>query len=200
MLTEYSFWLFKDAIPHNKIVKIKKLADGGGYSDSLIRAKNKEVVPDKEHRDSKVFFSNDSYLYELLVPFVLGANKSAGWKFNVDYFENIQIARYTNEQHYNWHQDGPSDHLGVYDTYAKHEVNYQGKVRKLSLILILESCEEGGKFQIANDDPLKDNRFEPDIDAGDIIVFPSYLWHTSTPVIKGTKTSLAMWCLGPPFV
>ena len=51
-----------------------------------------------------------------------------------------------------------------------------------------------------DDDPLKDNRFEPDIDAGDIIVFPSYLWHTSTPVIKGTKTSLAMWCLGPPFV
>ena len=35
---------------------------------------------------------------------------------------------------------------------------------------------------------------------GDMIVFPSYLWHRVKPVTKGTRKSLVIWFIGPPFV
>ena len=34
--------------------------------------------------------------------------------------------------------------------------------------------------------------------AGTLIVFPSYLHHRVTPVTKGTRYSLVIWCLGMP--
>ena len=39
----------------------------------------------------------------------------------------------------------------------------------------------------------------PEMGLGSLVIFPSYQWHRSAPVTKGTKESLAMWCLGPPF-
>jgi len=198
LLTKYNYWLFKNVISSKDRAKIKKFAKEGGYSSSLIqRGEEQNIVPDKSHRDSKVFFSNDDYYYQLFVPFVAFANESAGWKFNIDWYETVQVSKYTKNEHYDWHQDGPSDHAGIYDSGRE---NYEGKVRKLSLITILSNGCDGGKFQMANDDPTADNRVEPDMDIGDVIVFPSYLWHRISPVTKGTKHSLAMWCLGPPFV
>ena len=34
---------------------------------------------------------------------------------------------------------------------------------------------------------------------GSLVVFPSYLYHQVTPVTKGTRYSLVVWCLGKPF-
>ena len=34
---------------------------------------------------------------------------------------------------------------------------------------------------------------------GSIIVFPSFMPHCVTPVTKGVRTSLVMWCLGEPW-
>ena len=35
---------------------------------------------------------------------------------------------------------------------------------------------------------------------GTVVVFPSYQEHRITPVTKGTKYSLVVWFIGPPFV
>ena len=35
---------------------------------------------------------------------------------------------------------------------------------------------------------------------GSIIIFPSYMEHRIKPVTKGTRYSLVIWFLGPPFV
>jgi PKHD-type hydroxylase len=34
---------------------------------------------------------------------------------------------------------------------------------------------------------------------GAITVFPSFIWHRVTPVIKGTRYSLVVWNCGKPF-
>jgi len=67
------------------------------------------------------------------------------------------------------------------------------------LIATISNGYEGGELefkQIENDGI---NVMKPNMDLGSVIIFPSYQWHRSTPVTKGTKQSLAMWCLGPPF-
>jgi predicted 2-oxoglutarate/Fe(II)-dependent dioxygenase YbiX len=69
-------------------------------------------------------------------------------------------------------------------------------VRKLTVVALLQKAEEGGHLQCANDTPIGDNRHELELNVGDAVVFPSYLWHRSAPVTKGEKQSIAMWCLG----
>ena len=34
---------------------------------------------------------------------------------------------------------------------------------------------------------------------GSVIVFPSHIYHRVKPIIKGTRYSLVIWCLGWPF-
>ena len=35
---------------------------------------------------------------------------------------------------------------------------------------------------------------------GSVIVFPSFNWHQVSPVTKGTRYSLVIWCCGKPYV
>ena len=148
-------------------------------------------------RDTDTTFSSDQYLYDLLCPFVGSANEQAGWKYDLDWFEAVQIARYKKNQHYSWHTDGDSDHFGAFENNFK-EVN--GKVRKISLVACLSDGYIGGDFELAIQEQKCDNEIlYPEMRMGDVIVFPSYVFHRSTPITKGTKYSLSMWCLGSPF-
>ena len=133
---------------------------------------------------------------------VEGANENAGWNFDIRWYEGCQIAKYGKDQHYAWHSDGGSDSHSAYVPDERISENYAGKVRKLSLVGILSNGYEGGKLQFARPlliEPGEAEILEPDLNEGDVCVFPSYESHRSTPVTKGTKYSLAMWCLGPPF-
>ena len=134
-------------------------------------------------------------MYDLLCPFVHTANESAGWKYDLDWFESVQIARYKKNQHYSWHTDGAGDHFGAYP-----DGNSKGKVRKISLVACLSNGYVGGDLELALQEQEKENEIlYPEIKVGDVIVFPSYVFHRSTSISKGTKYSAAMWWLGPPF-
>ena len=64
----------------------------------------------------------------------------------------------------------------------------------------LQTLREIKKQRQANKEQEKENEIlYPEIKVGDVIVFPSYVFHRSTSISKGTKYSAAMWCLGPPF-
>ena len=56
----------------------------------------------------------------MIQPYVAGANKNAGWNFEIDQAESIQFTHYKKNQHYNWHCD----------TWNKPYEN--GRIRKLS--------------------------------------------------------------------
>jgi len=201
--TKYSYWLFKDVIQEKDRKKIKRLASKSGYKEAIVRVTMKSddnpdnTVLDKKVRNSNISFSGDQYFYDLFCPFVDSANEQAGWKYDVDWFEAVQIAKYKKDQHYSWHKDGSGDHFGVYTD----EGNLKGKVRKLSLISCISNGFDGGEleFSIQDSEGNKNSILTPELKIGDVVVFPSFVQHRSTPITKGTKYSVTMWCLGPPF-
>ena len=197
MQNRYTYWLFNDVIPEKDRKKIKRLGSKAGYKEAGVRDKDlKTKKAETKERSTSVAFSSDKFLYDTFAPYVHSANEQAGWNYDLDWFESVQIARYGKDQHYSWHTDGQSDHFGCY----KDGENRQGKVRKISCVALLSNGYVGGDFELAVQKQEEENEIlRPDMGVGDVIVFPSWVFHRSTPIIKGTKYSISMWCLGPPF-
>jgi PKHD-type hydroxylase len=112
------------------------------------------------------------------------ANQSAGWGYEVNRQESIQIGRYRseNEGHYDWHIDSDSPVDGVQ--------------RKLSISILLSDPSEfeGGELQFKG---IEDNNILTK--QGTIVVFPSFVEHRVTPVTKGVRYSAVTWASGPSF-
>ena len=100
-------------------------------------------------------------------------------------FENIQFTEYDSMKNakYDWHMD----------TILGHNTN--NLTRKLSATLLLNENFEGGDFEFFDFE--KPN--QPKVFAGDLIVFPSFMTHRVTKVIKGIRNSLVCWCVGTKF-
>jgi len=145
------------------------------------------------------------------LPYVDEANKQTGWNFIWDQCEPAQFTQYRKGGFYRWHMDGRSDTGGRYrekDMRGKPiPATWQGKVRKLSVTLSLNANYTGGDFQIMTDsyydeetDGMVRDIKTPDIKKpGSLIVFPAFLHHRVKEVVKGTRHSVVLWCLGPPF-
>ena len=179
--------------------KIKEIASQSEYKSATVDGGE----DNKESRSSDVSWSSDLYLYEVFSRFVYEANESSGWKYDIDYFEAVQIATYEKNQYYSWHDDGLGDHSGVYGTDVPDD-NYTGKVRKLSLVSCISNGYVGGDLELSiqtrnREQNVVNEILYPEMKYGDVIIFPSYIFHRSTPVTKGKKYSVAMWCLGAPF-
>jgi PKHD-type hydroxylase len=129
-------------------------------------------------------------LYSLLENYINLANNDA-FNFNLTTsFDDIQYTKYesTDKGHYNWYQD----------TTTQHFVN-----RKLSIVIQLSDPNEyqGGNLELYDYAPnkkYKDNIINIPKQKGQIVVFPSYLWHRVTPVTKGIRKSLVWWVGGSP--
>ena len=196
MQTKYSYWVFREALSAKDRNKVKRIAKQSGYMDAAVKDKSGTPHKNKDVWNSNAAFSDDPYLYDLLCPFVHIANDSAGWNYDLDWFESVQISKYKKNQHYSWHRDGAGDHFGVYNSNNRSG----GKVRKVSLVACLSNGYVGGDLELALQEQEKENEvLYPEMKVGDVIVFPSYVFHRSTSISKGTKYSAAMWCLGPPF-
>jgi PKHD-type hydroxylase len=87
----------------------------------------------------------------------------------------------------------------------KTRSEFFGTVRKLSATISLVDGDtyEGGdlEFDLRNSSDGSAVIRKSDITRkkGSIIVFPSFLYHRVTPVFKGTRYSLVVWCSGEPF-
>jgi len=96
--------------------------------------------------------------------------------------EAFQLTNYheDNQGMYRWHQDFGAN-----------------VSRKLSLVLQLSEPEEyeGGELQILTSvDPISIKK-----QRGLITVFPSWILHQVTPVVKGNRQTLVTWVAGPAF-
>lgn len=192
---EVGYWYFKKVVPDNIISKIEKEVKKIPFKKGTISREEKTKFT---VRDSDVKFLNNQFIYDAILPYFEIANKNAGWNFKYDYCESVQYTKYGKNQHYSWHIDMPSK------VYKKKDPNFNNKTRKLSGTLLLNNSSEyvGGKFEI----DFRKHRVKEDIrevkeleDKGDLIVFPSYIWHRVTPVTKGVRKSLVIWTLGPQF-
>jgi PKHD-type hydroxylase len=178
-------------------------------------------VDDYYVRDSKVCWIDDKRIFERVYPYVNDANKKAGWNWDWDFMENFQFSKYKEGSFYSWHTDGGSDSQSrfkrylpgitnkpfgpngqVPDGYTLND-NQVGKIRKLSIIVTLNSSEsyDGGelKFDLGNHRSVDKTKMNHMSQPGTIIVFPSFLQHCVTPVTSGVRYSLVSWCSGDPW-
>ena len=187
MILGYYYWAWKKAIDEEICDEIVNRHKNFEKATTLVEEENKGT------RKNKVTFTNQNELYSLLRPYVDSANRQAGWNFDLENSESIQISKYDKDDLYDWHIDGGSD--------IHHQEN--NCVRKLSLILTLTDRKEyeGGEFEI-DLGPYAPNRsmiIEELNNKGGLAVMPSFLYHRVKPIISGTRHSLVMWVVGKPF-
>jgi len=147
-------------------------------------------------RDSEVaFLPLDSWVSGVMRHFIDTAN-AAKWTVPLSELQTLQYAVYNVNGHFGWHQDG-GEINGAESYGAESEAAVPGFLRKLTAVLFLSDGAEytGGDLEIrdARGNIHTDPRFRV---AGTIVVFPSNLFHRVTPVLSGTRKTLATWALG----
>jgi len=208
MIYKNNYYYFQEALPPHLCEDIIKL---GNAQQELIastgsidveKVSEKELDFMKQKRNSNITWLEEQWMYDIIDYYVKEANKEAGWNVDVNWYESIQFTKYKLNQHYGWHQDSWSE---PYKDDA-HK-NYRGKIRKLSCIIALSDPNdyEGGNldFKFYDDIPDQEQKIhtcEQIKPRGNIVVFPSYIWHRVQPVTKGTRYSLVAWGLGNPYI
>ena len=160
--------------------------------------KKPDYKPNTKMRISDVAFCNEQWLYDLIFPFMQRANYEAGWRYDIKAAESVQITRYKKGGFYSLHQDGIGDHLAAYNN--PDNAFLHGHVRKLSMSIMLNDNFEGGAFEFASYSKEQCKITPIEAEGGSVIVFPSSIEHRVAPITKGTRYSVVVWFLGPPFV
>jgi len=198
MLLEYNYYYFQkvltprfcNQVKNFAYSKIQQLAKIGGNKDKL------SVKDLQKIRNSNIVWLDDDWIYKEIHPYIMDANKSAGWNFDIDFTEACQFTIYKKNQHYSWHADS-------WDKPYETKDITNGKIRKLSVTCSLSSPEEykGGEleFFVSNPNKNKIHKCKEIYPQGSLVVFPSHLYHRVKPVTKGTRHSLVLWNLGYPF-
>jgi PKHD-type hydroxylase len=176
--------LYPNALTPDECNKIIQIGESKKFEESKIQD------GDNKNRSSKVSWINDKPLHKLLISKTIQINLKAGWKFQIKKIEPMQYSVYNVDDHYKWHIDS---HSKPYD---------DGLIRKISFSVILNNDYEGGTLECANCNPKNEDILHnfTNLNVGDIIFFPSFLWHRVTPVTKGIRKSLVGWVLGKPWV
>ena len=203
------WYYYTSAIDKKTCNKIKALAKNDfsaaeidrnkGTTDvERINGRERDVGLDIENRLSDVSWTSEQWVIDLVWPYMVQSNEQSGWNYDITAVESMQITKYKPGSFYTWHGDGPSDCLSVYNLPDNKFLN--GKVRKLSMTILLNGNYQGGEFQFASYNKLENTVETPDFkNAGSVIVFPSFMEHQVAPVTKGTRYSLVAWFVGPPF-
>ena len=185
MAGDITWWRFDNAVDSKTCNKIIKLAEKQ-WETATTKGKNA-----KEKRKTNISWTSEQWIYDLVFSYMTSANTQAGWNFEVDAAEAMQIGKYSKGCFYDYHQDG--DGVTTYDTPENNWTN--NKTRKLSMSILLNEDYEGGDFKFYDDEQiaLKGKA------KGSILVFPSYMQHCVEEVTKGNRYSLVVWFLGPKF-
>ena len=124
----------------------------------------------------------------LLAHYTALANRQCGWYFDVQGVESVQIGTYdaAEQGYYDWHIDVLRNPKG------------QG-MRKLTAVLQLTDPDAytGGDLEIKL--PFSEEIVKVPKGQGNIVVFPSFLYHRVTPVIEGSRSTAVGWFVGPAF-
>jgi len=179
------YYYFEGTLPPEMCDTIIQLGKNKIQEEATI---NSDRSKDSKMRKGQVAWIQDEWLQQLIASYVARANAQANWNFVISNKEDIQFATYEDGAFYDYHRDCDIDA----DLY-----------RKLSISVQLSSGEdyEGGRLILKNmwgnaDLPMDEGVYK----RGTIVVFPSLLLHTVTPMTKGIRHSLVQWFSGPDFV
>ena len=112
------------------------------------------------------------------------------WNFDIRYIpireDSPSAFKYSIGGKFNWHMD----------------ITPAAATRKLSYSIQLSDTNdyEGGDLEFFDGDNTGKNEKNPKLrENGNIIVFPSYLWHRITPITKGIRYAMVGWVHGPTY-
>ena len=182
-----TYWFWEGAIPSEICQDIIR----EHFSDkealyAKVRTADQDLFLSKKKRKTSITWAlQGSLVFDILYRHIQSANDLGEWHYDITGMEDVQIGKYTNRGHYDWHND--------IDQPCKDRFQ-----RKLSCSLQLseEDSYEGGDLilQKASGDEYTAPRKQ-----GSIVVFPSILRHKVTPVTSGTRFSAVAWMRGPAF-
>ena len=147
------------------------------FSKGTVGENTKE---DTSVRDNSVVFAPFKHATEyMLFRYAMLANRAAGWNYNLlNFVEPVQFSRYKENEFYSRHIDS--------------KLMQDNLERKLTCVCLLSDNFEGGQFKLLDEDI--------NLEKGDVLVFPSFLFHGVMPVEKGERWSLVGWMSGPRFI
>lgn len=191
VLTPYSEYIhpfvwWENAFSNQELDWLQYQASNADQKATVGGNPNKESL-DKIRRSDVSWISenNDTgWVFERLGHVVSSLN-SQYYRFDLTGFgEPLQLTNYSDSEQgmYGWHQDYGGN---------------TGPSRKMSLVLQLTDPSEydGGNLQIMT----TKNAINVPKQRGLIALFPSYIVHQVTPVIRGSRQSLVSWITGPAF-
>ena len=131
----------------------------------------------------------DSRLSKRLFDIAKSCSIAEGWNFALHSFDKqmdryLYTNKYLPNMHRGWHQDGGP----MFDDVIMAK-------RKLTVLVMLsDPCNhKGGNTEFMG------GNCATVLSRGDVIIFPSYEWHRTTPLLKGVRYSLASFITGPKF-
>ena len=197
MILKNYYWLSTNPFYKGFADDIKKEGLKQRQTDGLIGDHGKNVKK-KSVRKSKISWIKSPLLYNNINPLIHEANRAAGWFFQWDWNETAQFTEYKKGDFYSWHMDTSDTPYG-----SKLGINFQGKIRKLSSILLLSDPDKdfkGGELEMDfSNGGGKGKKIIKKLNKKGIITFPSFVRHRVKPVTKGIRHSLVLWHLGFPF-
>jgi PKHD-type hydroxylase len=184
----WAYW--DDAFTSDELKKLIEQCD----SMDFIRAKVGSTENSKDVE--KIRKSNITWLHRNeetkwifdKVNFMIHNINDMFYNFELNGYDSLQYTVYdgTEEGHYDWHMD-------MFMGQQKTEF----LTRKLSFTMLLDGDFEGGAFQINTGK--EKSAITVETRPGRAILFPSFVIHRVTPILKGTRKSLVAWCTGPKF-
>lgn len=177
------FWVYPGVISSPLCDYMVKTAPWKDKFAAELSVDNENLFVDNDIRKTEVTFTTPfTPLGCMMQSYTRLANQEAGWNFDITEFEKIQVGKYEEGGHYDWHIDS-------------FVPDKDKKQRKLSAVAFLSdpNSYEGGVFEF------KIALLPEKMPKGTIIVFPSVLEHRVTAVDSGTRYTAACWASGPAF-
>ncbi len=185
-------WEYKieNVLSKNELQFIEDYVTANDYKITSAEIRSESDPVDMSYRRSDILFLDEievfTPLYNTIFEKVMAVN-TVHFKYSINYAEVFQYSLYKEEN------------AGYYDIHTDTQLrNTSGSTRKISFSILLNDPSEfeGGKLLFhSTKDPI-----EAEMNKGDMILFPSFLPHSVTPVTKGIRKSLVGWICGPNFV
>ena len=174
------FFVMKGAFNSNSCQRIIKSFESN--KDSFVDAPLVGNIVDKKIRNTSIIRTNSFRgVGAALTGMGLAANYQ-NWKFDITHSNQCEFLKYDPSGHFNLH----------IDTILNEKTN---ETRKLTVILFLNDDFEGGKLYLQ----YGKEKVYPSQNAGDVIIFPSFLAHSVEPITSGIRRSIVTWLVGPYF-
>lgn len=171
----------------------------GEFTQAALNPDSGEKYVDESIRKTEVSFQDATHWINGITSHYAQRANQEIWNYDISLSQGVQFACYRNGGTYDWHKDEFDQPFG-----DEAPELWQGMSRKLSVVVNLSDPDdyEGGQllFKDTYGFEMKDEQFNQKISKrGSVVVFPSYIPHTVTPIESGERYSMATWVLGTPF-